>query len=110
MPPDASSQALHSTPPAGLSAPWTRPTPRSSRLIFTTALSARRRWLSSEPVTRALMSPAPAVEPPPELEAKTLASVQQAVLAARQAGLADDPKHTAVTESPASLLRPQSSI
>ena len=53
-----------------------------------------------QPVVRALMSPAPAVEPPPELEAKTLASVQQAVLAARQAGQADDPKRTAVTWKP----------
>ena len=31
-------------------------------------------------MARALQSPAPAVEPPPDLEAKTLASVQHAVM------------------------------
>jgi anti-sigma factor RsiW len=41
-----------------------------------------------ESMARALKSPAPAVEPPPDLEAKVVASVQQAVLTARQAGKA----------------------
>lgn len=39
-----------------------------------------------ESMARALKSPAPAVEPPPGLEAKVVASVQHAVLTAKQAG------------------------
>lgn len=39
-----------------------------------------------ESMARALKSPAPAVEPPPDLEAKVVASVQHAVLTAKQAG------------------------
>jgi hypothetical protein len=55
-----------------------------------------------EAVTRALKSPAPAVEPPPGLEAKTIASVQNAVLAARQAQQAATAQHnTMVTAAPA---------
>ena len=39
-----------------------------------------------ESMARALKSPAPAVEPPPGLQAKVVASVQHAVMTARQAG------------------------
>jgi hypothetical protein len=39
-----------------------------------------------EAVTRALKCPAPAVEPPPDLAAKTLASIQHAILTAGQPG------------------------
>ena len=38
-----------------------------------------------EPVARVLQHPAPAVEPPPDLQARTLASVQRAAVAARPA-------------------------
>jgi len=52
-----------------------------------------------ESMARALKSPAPAVEPPPGLEAKVVASVQHAVLTARQAGEAPTiarPQHAAL--------------
>ena len=38
-----------------------------------------------EPVARALAHPPPAVEPPPDLQARTLASVQYAVMSAKRA-------------------------
>jgi hypothetical protein len=51
-------------------------------------------------MARALKSPAPAVEPPAELETKTVASVQHAVLAARQSEPAHAAKRTVVTPEP----------
>lgn len=53
-----------------------------------------------EVVAHALRSPAPAVVPPPELEAKTLASVQHAVLAAKQGREAPTIRHTVLTARP----------
>ena len=53
-----------------------------------------------ESMARALRSPAPAVEPPPDLEAKVLASVQHAVMTAREAGQAGDTSRTAVMRKP----------
>ena len=54
-----------------------------------------------EAVTRALKSPAPAVEPPADLGVKTLASVQHAIITAGQPGNAKSVQPTVMMAAPA---------
>ena len=54
-----------------------------------------------EAMTRALKSPAPAVEPPADLEARTLASVRHAIMTAAQAGQANTVQPIVATAIPA---------
>ena len=100
MPPDASSQALHHDA-AGWALGALDPADAGRFEAHLHGCAECQAAVAQfQPVARALMSPAPAVEPPPELEAKTLASVQHAVLAARQAGQAGDTSRTAVMRKP----------
>ena len=100
MPPDASSQAPHHDA-GGWALGSLDPTDAQK---FETHLQdcaeCQTAVAQFQPVARALTSPAPAVEPPPDLEAKTLASVQHAILAAREAGQAGDTSRTAVMHKP----------
>ena len=87
MPPDTSNPGwLTPTPPAGPWAPWTPLTRRPSRLHLPDCAECQAAVAEFEALTRALKSPAPAVEPSADLGARTLASVQHAIMTAGQPG------------------------
>ena len=82
MTPSTSSNTPRS--PDGPWEPWTQTTPLRSRNTFSPAGNAKPRWPSSLRWPEASHFAAPAAEPPPDLEFKTLAAVQYAVMAESQ--------------------------